>query len=536
MQRQLPDRMSLNRRIALGVLTSYVARALQILLTLALLPLMFRRLSHEVVGMWYLLSQATLFLGLLDFGFGPTLTRRLAFATGLSGANVDAELTPASRQKLGNLIYTGRVVYRWLAMVVFLVAASAGSLCLRRLKLEDLTDQQVMGAWLLFSLSYAINAWGGLWVALLGGLGYVGTANLITVVTQVLGGLGKLAVVVLGGGLLSLAVVDCITFVVARQVGRAYLMWKEPTVLAQTGKWSADDFWSMLNPALKCWATSLGAFLVLKTDELFIAFYFGPADIADYRAAYSVISYIYTLALTFSYVSMPFYSHLWQSQNLPLLHSVLLRNLAVGLGIMVAGLAAVLFSSPGLFNIWIGPDNFIGFPILLVFSAMLCLDAQHVIFTCASRSTEDEVFALWALGAGVLNLLLTWILLHPLGLLGIALGTLLAQICTNNWYCVYRGTQRLQLPLATYAKRILAPLAGLAVAIALPLAFAVQYVPPISSPWREWLTLTVVCAWSGGALLIFLWRVAFNSEERMRLVMQVRAILSTSWLRSILVR
>jgi O-antigen/teichoic acid export membrane protein len=528
--------MSLNRRIAAGVLTSYVARALQILLTLALLPLMFRRLSTEVVGMWYLLGQATLFLGLLDFGFGPTLTRRLAFAKGLSGAHIDAELTPESCQKLGNLIYTGRVVYRWLAIVVFLVAAIAGALFLRLLKLEDLTYQQVMGAWMLFSLSYAINAWGGLWVALLGGLGYVGTANLITVVTQVFGVIGKLAVVALGGGLLSLAAIDCITFVVARQVGRAYMLWKEPTVLAQTGQWSADDFRSMLNPALKCWVTSLGAFLVLKTDEIFIALYFGPADIATYRASYSVISYLYTLSLTFTYVSMPFYSHLWMTQNLRMLHSVLMRNLAVGLGIMVAGLAAVLLSSPGLFNIWLGPNNFIGFPILFVFSTMLFLEAQHVIFACASRSTEDEVFALWALGAGILNLILTWILLHPLGLLGIALGTLFAQICTNNWYCVYRSAQRLQFPLATYATRIVVPLAVLAVVIALPLVFALQYLPAISSPWREWLTLTVVCVWSGGALLIFLWCVAFNSEERLRLLMKFRSILLTSWLRSILVR
>jgi O-antigen/teichoic acid export membrane protein len=225
---------------------------------------------------------------------------------------------------------------------------------------------------------------------------------------------------------------------------------------------------------------------------------------------------------------MPFYSHLWMSQNLRMLHSVLMRNLAVGLGIMVAGIAAVLFSSPGLFNIWLGPNNFIGFPILFVFSAMLFLEAQHVIFTCASRSTEDEAFALWALGAGVLNLLLTWILLHPLGLLGIALGTLLAQLSTNNWYCVYRATQRLQFPLATYATRIVAPLAVLAVGIALPLVFSIPYLPPISSPWREWLTLTVVCAWSGGALLVFLWRVAFNSEERLRLHMKFRSILLTS--------
>ena len=44
------------------------------------------------------------------------------------------------------------------------------------------------------------------------------------------------------------------------------------------------------------------------------------------------------------------------------------RNLTIGLGIMVAGILAVLASSPSLFNLWLGPGHFIGFTILIVFS------------------------------------------------------------------------------------------------------------------------------------------------------------------------
>ena len=159
---------------------------------------------------------------------------------------------------------------------------------------------------------------------------------------------------------------------------------------------------------------------------------------------------------------------------------------------------------------------------------MLLLEAQHVIFASAARSTEDEVYALWALGAGVLNLLLTWILVQRLGLLGVALGTLLAQITTNNWYAVVHPMSRLQISFATYAGRVLLPLAILAVVAAIPLAILLRFMPEL--PWNDWWRLAIVCAWCGGALLIFLWRSAINSDERFRVTMKIKTMLPTGWM------
>ncbi|MFO0789882.1 MAG: oligosaccharide flippase family protein [Pirellulales bacterium] len=526
--------MILHRRIALGVLASYIARALQIVLSLVLIPIMFRRLSSEVIGIWWLLSQASLFLGLMDFGFSPTLTRRIAFAKGISGEHIDVELNPESRRKLGDLFCTGKIVFRSLALVILFGAGGCGALLLGYVPVENISHSQVLSAWALFCLGYAINAWGGLWISLLGGLGYVGIVNLITIVMQVIATILKIVVVTRGGGLLSLAVVDCVAAIATRQLMRLYLMWKEPEVLTLPGTWSSVEFRSILSPALKFWVTTLGAFLILKTDEIFITNFLGAAAIADYRAAYSVINCLYTLALTLSLVSMPIYSQLWQSGNLGAVQSVLMRNLSIGLGIMVAGVAGVLLASPSLFNIWLGAGHFIGFPILGVFSAMLLLETQHVIFASAARSTEDEVYALWALGAGILNLVFTWILGRQFGLLGIALGTFTAQLVTNNWYCVYHGLERLQVSFSTYAKRILAPLAALAVAIALPLAIILFNLPESWERWLDWVRLLIVGGYCGLALAVFLWYFAFDAPERARIIVKIKSAPPGQWVQRLL--
>jgi O-antigen/teichoic acid export membrane protein len=89
-----------------------------------------------------------------------------------------------------------------------------------------------------------------------------------------------------------------------------------------------------------------------------------------------------------------------------------------------------------------------------VFCVMLTLETQHFILATCARSTEDERYAVTALLAGVLTVGLTWWLVGPLGLLGVAAATMIAQMLTNNWYAVYRPMVRLQLSPREYFRRV----------------------------------------------------------------------------------
>ena len=74
--------MSVTRRIAFGAAASWFSRGVTILLGLVLMPVLFRYLPKEELGVWLLLGQSWAAMGILDLGFGITLTRRIAFAGG----------------------------------------------------------------------------------------------------------------------------------------------------------------------------------------------------------------------------------------------------------------------------------------------------------------------------------------------------------------------------------------------------------------------------------------------------------------------
>ena len=66
--------MSVTKRIAFGAAASWFSRGVTILLGLVLMPVLFRHLPKEELGVWLLFGQSWAAMGILDLGFGVTLT------------------------------------------------------------------------------------------------------------------------------------------------------------------------------------------------------------------------------------------------------------------------------------------------------------------------------------------------------------------------------------------------------------------------------------------------------------------------------
>src|SRR5881397_3610856 len=139
--------MSITRRIAFGAAASWFSRGVSILLGLVLMPVLFRHLPKEELGVWLLLGQSWAAMGILDLGFGVTLTRRIALAKGKSGGDPNAPLTSETLREIADLVECGRRIYRVMAFGVFAVAWALGFFYLRHLQLQNLSHTSVWLAW-----------------------------------------------------------------------------------------------------------------------------------------------------------------------------------------------------------------------------------------------------------------------------------------------------------------------------------------------------------------------------------------------------
>lgn len=505
--------MSASKRIAFAVSASWLSKVTVILSGMVLTPALFRFMGKEELGLWYLLANSQSFLGLLSLGITPTLMRHIALAKGKSGSDPEVELTEETKQHIGDLVVTGRVVLQCLAVVVFLIAWGSGYGLINQIELNTVSPQTVFWAWTLMCAGYAVGVWLSYFDCLLAGMGYVGWDGLIGTVTYLLIILSNIIAVLLGGGLLALGAISLVASLIQRFIFLSIIRWRFPELLSFPGKWNAQYAKALVKPSLYWWLTDLGAFLILRTDAYFIALLKGAQNIPSYQAAYTLVANLSQVALAFAYSSGVFISQAWQAGALNTVHHMTLRNARLGLSVMAAGVAFLIVVGKEFIELWLGKGNFIGYSVLLVFCIMLTLDTQHGILISCSRATEDEKYAPWALTAGVLNLIFSWVLIKPLGLLGVAIGTMLAQMLTTNWYAVYRPMVRLKLNFGIYLRQVVGLWATILVCC-LSLSWLAKkslFLLGINSNWAVLAATAVVC---GVVLSTSLWTSVLEDRHR----------------------
>lgn len=506
--------MSTTKRIAFGAAATWVSRMVTIVLGFVLLPMLLGHLPKEEVGIWLLLGQSWAVLGILDLGFGVTLTRRIALAKGKSGGSPDTELTPESRAEIADLVASGSRIYRFMAAGVFVVSFSLGFFYLRNLELHELSHTTVWVAWTILCACQALTVWGSVWVCLVQGMGYVGWDALLATVINGIMLLLQIFAVFLGGGVIALALIATAGALAQRVVTRRFTYRSKPELFAVRGAWNPEVLRGGAALAIRAWLSSLGTVLVFHTDGFFIASAAGAENIPAFRAAFLVVLNMHIIASVFAQSSSVFISQLWQAGQHDEVRRIFQRNLRIGLCVMLCGGAAVLAAGESLFKVWLGPSNYVGSGIMSLFVLLFVLEQQSFIISTSCRATDHEPFAGWMMAGGFIKMLLAFFLIKHLGLFGLALATLVAQLLTAHWFVVWRGLQRLQFGFRRYLLAVVMPLSMVTLA-ALAMAALGGY---LSRNCSDWVRLLGVFSGAGAVLFVALWFLAMDDGQRTRIL------------------
>jgi O-antigen/teichoic acid export membrane protein len=505
--------MSASKRIAFAVTVSWLSKVSLVLSAMFLTPTLFRFMGKEELGLWYLLGNSQAFLGLLGLGIMPTLMRHIALAKGKSGSDPGIELTEESKQHIGDLVVTGRIILQWLAVVVFFIAWGSGYGLINQIELSEVSPQTVFWAWTLLCAGYAVGVWVSYLDCWIAGMGYVGWDSVIGTVIAILTILANIVAVLLGGGILALAAISLVAGLMQRFIYLGFIRWRLPELFTVQGKWNAEYAKALVKPSLYCWLTDLGAFLALRTDAYFITLFKGAGNLPSYQAGYNLLANLSQIATSLAFSSAVFVSQAWQAGALSAIYQITLRNAKIGLSIMAAGVAFLMVAGGDFIELWLGKGNFVGYSVLLVFCIMLTLEVQHVILVVSARATEDEKYAPWSFASGILNIVFTWLLIKPLGLLGVAMGTMFAQMLTSNWYAVYRPMVRLRLNFGVYLRQVVG-LWATVLLCCLALSWSAKkslFLLGITSDWAVIAATAVIC---GAVLSTSLWMNVLEERHR----------------------
>ncbi len=440
--------MSQDRKILYGVSSGFIFNIVSITVALVQFRLILSYLPKEIAGIWFLFITFGTYIAFFDLGISPTLSREISFILGSRDLDNNQKT-----KEIADLVATCRKIFRFFALAIFMCALLLGGYVL------DQSPTEIGTAWVLFSFGAALNLSTGAAFAVLYGLGSVATEKLIRSFTMGIGLVMSAASLIAGFGILGLAGAWVLQGMLARAFAHHFLYREYPEMKKAVGNARSEIVKKIAVPSLKWAVIGFGAILILQTDNVIIAFMMGTSAIPSYEAIAKIAAALMSFSLLIVTSSSPFISKAYAENKLNVIQELLSRNVRLSLSLILIFASFMAVFGDKVVNLWLGSGHFVGFPILWTFLVMAVLEVHHVALATATMATGYIAFVWPALIAGLLNIAISLILAQHLGLLGVALGTMIAQILTNNWYVPYVALKHFKIPVWFYIKHTIFPMA-----------------------------------------------------------------------------
>jgi O-antigen/teichoic acid export membrane protein len=223
----------------------------------------------------------------------------------------------------------------------------------------------------------------------------------------------------------------------------------------------ADFDWAMVRKifsfSLFVLLLAAGARLSFETDAMVIGAILGVAAIPFYAVANSLVVYLMDFVIAIAAVVAPMATKLDIEGRRGELREIFLKWSKVALSLsLMAGVFLVVLG-PRFLGWWIGSEY--EYPSgavlqILMISSLAFLPVRGVALPVLMGLGKPKVPTIAFIGAGVLNLVLSIALAHPLGLAGVALGTAIPNVLFAA--VVLRvACRELDLSLGTYVRYVI---------------------------------------------------------------------------------
>ncbi len=434
-------------RWVLNIASNYLRVIVGIVVMFFLIPFTVAHLGADMFGLWSLIFAVVGLFGLLDLGFATAAMKYVAELTA-SGDHA------GRNQVLSTLL----VVYSALGLLcLLLVAILAGPAS----GWFDLLPQQAapftLALWLLGSV-VAINFPASLIKAILIGSGRMHLVNAIELVTTLLN--AALIVVLLesGLGLIGMAIATATTMLLGPLVMLPLAIRLTPGLSVSPRHFSRDRVRELLGFSVYFFIANIAVLVILRMDPVVIKTWLPLTAVAVYAVGAKIAEYTYLLNKQFSNALMPLVSQSKGAGDLDMVRRVLMDGTRFLLAIAVPFISLLWFYAEPLVLLWMGEDFSAAIPILrILLIAMLFASIQLNAANVLGMTGKHRFVAFAMGGSALLNLALSLLLIRYLGLIGVALGTLIATFLMELWLVVPRACRDQGLPLSRFLRQALWP-------------------------------------------------------------------------------
>jgi len=419
------------KTIAFGIFTNYFQYILNILLGIFLSPMVLKYAGQETMGAYAILLQVISYVALVDLGIGFSSSRFISQSYAVS---------------FEEFVKTSNM-FRSVAILQNIVMASL--YILLSLFIQDLfhfsnqlAREMRIGLWVLALWSIISSPW-TFYNGILYSTNHLAQQNIIDAIANFIKIVLAILFVIIGWSIIGLIASQIISSFIAI-ILKFYYSNKKIGKLKLTFSLSLnDEFKEILFFSFNGFLITIAIKLVFSTDYLVVGSLFGPVAVSIYYLTAQPGNMLNQFILKITDNFTPSINIWYANREMDKLRTSFLYLFRITFFLTVLMIWGIVFCTESIINLWVGKENYLAQPMTL-WCGLLAgnIVLAHVPNAFVMAVGKIKMLSYFALFEGLLNLSLSLLLGKTVGMHGVMLATLIANIPTC-FYLFYKGTKLL---------------------------------------------------------------------------------------------
>lgn len=252
----------------------------------------------------------------------------------------------------------------------------------------------------------------------------------------------------IGGNLISLAIFTGLSSLLVKIISGIHLFISNPKIRPQFGEKAKDAPSSrfLFSSGLRFLVLQIAVLIIMSTDNIVISYFLGPEQVTPYAINFKMF-YMGLTVITAPIIALwPMYGQGFGKRDWEWICRTYNRsNLLQMIGGGLIWIGGIIFSKM-IINFWVGPAGYGGLLVVFALGGYVYISSFGGSNTSLINGMNPKnIVAIFALFEAALNLAISLWLVKPLGIGGVALGTLIASLAINSWFgplYIQRQTQK----------------------------------------------------------------------------------------------
>jgi O-antigen/teichoic acid export membrane protein len=433
----------LKARAVKNISSSWFGLATNLVVGFLLSPFILHHLGDDAFGLWVLVFSLTGYYGLFDFGIRSSIVRYVAQfkATG-------------EKDNLNRFINTSLCTYGGTGLVLLMVTIGGSFYVDSLFRIPAALHWDAKVLFLVVGTAVALGFPLSVFAGVLEGLQKFNWLSL----TQAGYNVARAVLIVValkrGGGLLTIALISMILNLCTYAVYFAVVQ-RELAVRFALRYVDRASFRKMVSYGSITFVATIASQLRFYSDATVIGIFIGSAAITYFSIGWKLVAYSSNVTQSMAQIFTPMSSQFNATGDTERLRRILVMGNRACALIVLPISAALIILGKSVIEVWVGAKYVpIAYTVLVLLivseSTQMAQSASgKILFGMARHRTAAFVW----LAEAVVNLILSIVLLHYYGVIGVAIGTTIPQLCTNLFFLPEHLCRVLGMRLRTFVSQ-----------------------------------------------------------------------------------